>query len=377
MRPEARRGTVLILVAGIAALLLSLAFAFLARVRVDAESAQLVVRDAQSRIMLSAAIHYVQETARLGWGGGDPALEAYGWTDVRDGEAGPRGPWRAGGPQRLGWTPGGGYPAPGGAMRGDAFCWDLPPYAVRSTTAPNPLVPTATLRDPATINAYIGLQPRDTNFDAHKPHWQELFDQATATGAGALDPQPVADTWTAYAEGRRRVRPESANLAWFRVYRERPEEHDGDGSPWYDTMPCAGHGVFIITVGSSATRGFRFWNSAGNDFLGGETRSAGFDRTLEPVTAEESGWFDETSFRLARASDRLQWFRIEWTAAAGGGLDVRDTYWRPPASGSIDYGRLLTGLLTQTARGNDRNFSPSYGGSIAWIQRLEKEPPRW
>ncbi|MBA3848262.1 MAG: hypothetical protein H0X45_16655, partial [Planctomycetes bacterium] len=91
-----RRGTVIILVAGAAALMATLVLAFLVRMRSDGEESNQVVRDTQARIMLLAACGYVLEAGRLGYDV-DPQLpdpvpheEAYGWIDVRDGSTGPR-----------------------------------------------------------------------------------------------------------------------------------------------------------------------------------------------------------------------------------------------------------------------------------------------
>jgi hypothetical protein len=83
---KARRGALLIVVVGLCALMAALAFSFLVRMRSDAEEAQRLSQDIQARAMLSAALMYVQETSRLGWKG-----ETFGWRDVRDGMAGPRG----------------------------------------------------------------------------------------------------------------------------------------------------------------------------------------------------------------------------------------------------------------------------------------------
>ena len=49
-----RRGTVLIIVAGLAALMASLALTFLARVRSDVEEGQLQLQMVQARVMLVA-----------------------------------------------------------------------------------------------------------------------------------------------------------------------------------------------------------------------------------------------------------------------------------------------------------------------------------
>src|SRR5688572_33473510 len=103
--PQHRRGTILIIVAGISALLASLALTFLVRNRSDAEETQATIREVQARIMLVAACNYIQEGSRLGWDqypstpaatndvfptGSSAAAsvpvheETFGWLDVRD-----------------------------------------------------------------------------------------------------------------------------------------------------------------------------------------------------------------------------------------------------------------------------------------------------
>jgi hypothetical protein len=94
-RPAKNRdGIVLIVVVGLAMVLLSIAVSFLIRMRSDSQEVQAVTATAQSRIMLSAALMYLQEGSRLGWAtGGSPltrGTETFGWTDVRDGSLGPR-----------------------------------------------------------------------------------------------------------------------------------------------------------------------------------------------------------------------------------------------------------------------------------------------
>ena len=66
-----RQGTILIIVAGISALMAAMALTFLVRMRSDVEESQLIVREAQAHIMKVAACNFIMESARLGW---DPKL---------------------------------------------------------------------------------------------------------------------------------------------------------------------------------------------------------------------------------------------------------------------------------------------------------------
>ncbi|HYE04983.1 MAG TPA: hypothetical protein VEL07_05600 [Planctomycetota bacterium] len=88
--PSARPGAVLIVVAGICGLMAALSIAFLARMRTDASEMAVVVRDAQAKLMLSAACAYVLEAGRIGWDDSPLHRECFGWIDVRDGRVGPK-----------------------------------------------------------------------------------------------------------------------------------------------------------------------------------------------------------------------------------------------------------------------------------------------
>lgn len=83
-RPS-RHGALLVVVAGIAAMFAGLTFTYLLRMRSDVEESRILLREAQARVMLNAALAYIQESSRIGWG-----REAFGWCDVRDGQPGPR-----------------------------------------------------------------------------------------------------------------------------------------------------------------------------------------------------------------------------------------------------------------------------------------------
>lgn len=381
-RRPARRGTLLIVVAGMSAMMLSLALAFLATVRSDVDGSAVMIQSAQQRLMLTAAFQYIQESARLGWGGDDPTVEAYGWTDVRDGQPGPRGPRSSSGAiARLGWSEGGNYPAPGSAMRGDAFCWRRPPYAVSPDMAPSPRsIPREDAREDAVRDAVKWQPPlegngNDVDWDAWERRQEDLWKRIAEAGGGAaaLDPQPLSEDYDGFRSGVRQPLDGSEGRAWFRIYRERPSDHDGDGDPWYDTVPLTGHGVFIVTVGAGASRGYRFWD-AGRDFLGGDrTRTAPFEASLEPQTAAQSRLFaDEQVFAEIRAGERIQWWRCEWTAAAGGNLDVVEQFkGRPVQFAEMENPLRATWHASRTI------VSASYGGAILWRQRLEREPPRW
>lgn len=281
MKGNRRRGSVLIVVAGISALFLTLSLAFLARMRSDAEESRIVVQEAQARIMLNAGLHYLQEASRLGWD--DPATpereEAYGWVDVRDGEVGPRD--RAG--RELASLSGTYFPAPGTAARCPMFMMERPPFALRTAHAYNPVKADPGLGWAARVN-YV-----------------------------APDPQPAAATWLEFKRGVPTPRTDSLGLAWFRVYREQ----DDPATPHLDEQLS----TFVITCGAGPTEGFRDW--------------------ADVIASSAQGQFnnDPQYFATLRLQERLLHFRVEWHPSVGGSGSVAvaaDSYNQVPMNDTDD-----------------------------------------
>ncbi|MBA3708230.1 MAG: hypothetical protein H0W83_05365, partial [Planctomycetes bacterium] len=376
---------------------------------------------------------YIQESSRLGWrkpgpvtvgGDGSPGYECYGWTDVRDGGIGPRGPrdattgflpvpnWWSGGsypddrvvdPSKSPNNeftynetnlPGAGgrrWPCPGSATRCDMYVMKVPPCAVQLLKCPNAIEaipgddPTPLIDGPYNLgNHYYHKwqydggggpsgEPATPGGVANVPSgncstaWAPYLDQAWTKGHHALDPQPVMDTWTDFRAGDPSPRPSSTAMAWFRVYRELPSDHDNDGKPWWDHIPIKSHSAFVITAGSGGSRGFRFWNAG----------DAGYSADLEPVTAQASGLFpDEAIFRQLLASERILWYRVEWTANFGGGADAAEHF----GANQYDNGPFTFTANYPTSEHQEPAISnqvASYFGAIKWVQRLEKDPVTW
>lgn len=402
----ARYGTILILVVGLAAILLSVTTAILVSLRSGSADAELAMRNVQARIMLSAAVAYIQESSRLGWGG-----ESYGWNDVRAisgsrfagtpvGEHGVPGPLKAN-EANLAVT---GFPKPGSVARGDVFAWERPPGAVSERYAPNPIVFMPDLRPTDDPNCFI-RKPSDYikddrmelsvalannyaqlisgNFTEYVNGYDKVTVPANQTNrqgkVGGLDPQPLADTWDGFITGIRNPRPESLGRAWFRIYRETLADHDGDGQPWYDTIPLRGHGVFIVAAGAGATRGYRFWNASGRDYLNGD-RSRSRPTGSDSEFAESSGLFlDEETFIAQRASERIIWFRLEWTSAVSGydAWGEHPWLWGMPEDWKGSAPQVSQNFLHRTTLGSNPGYYPNFGGTIRWLMRLEKEPDQW
>jgi hypothetical protein len=325
-----RSGTILIIVAGISALLAALALAFLARMRSDVEESQLLIQYAQAKIMLAAACNYVQETSRIGWDRypSTPTVdglaiheEAFGWIDVRNGETGPLD--RAKAPFS---TAAGEWPALGSHVRCPMYAMRIPPYAIKLNAAFNPMVtkPPSSAADYCyPLLRYPDPQPMVDN------GWTKAGGPGSVTGSG----------YAAFAKGDPTPLPESQGKAWFRVFRDGP-------------------GTFLITCGSGGTQGFKTWTEI---LAEGEEDLFSNDRNL---------------FESLRNSEIRLFYRIEWTAAVtettyhnlqheiGRDTDHYET-WPPNASHTWSSSRR-----TQTWMKNPV-------GTIRWIQRLVTEPTHW
>lgn len=368
---DARRGTVLIIIAGIAALMLAVSLTFLTRMRGDGEEAAYVLRDSTARIMLVNAMAYVCETSRLGWG-----EETFGWNDVHDHSVGPScfvdkdgdGVRETAEPVWVGDA----WPAPGSSARCPMYVMQRPPRAITPHLGHNPMVIVDASLPAPPAGYKDGPGESLTRFNGVVV---DVKGRRKMADFSVLDPQPVAGNRADFVAGDPVPRIESLDLGWFRVYRERAIDHDGlpagSPEPYYDTVDLNGGtypdgrqypdngSVFVLTCGSGATQGYRFWS----------TSDPGYDRALEPVTAGDSGLFQSREqFESMRAEEQLLWFRIEWSPLVGD-QSGHNTY-----SGSYF-----------NAIGNHREGSNIWGhnppstqfGSIKWIQRLDREPPRW
>lgn len=377
IRTSHRRGSLLIVVVGVTALLAVTSTAVLLRVQSDGRSNQIVVQDAQARLALTAALHFLNESSRLGW---HRTEEAYGWVDIRDGEPGPR-------TKSVTSLPESSWPALGSTFRGDLFAWRRPPYAIEQDPAPAGVV---YVPDRSEMVEFLG---RDT-----APDWagmDDIWEEATREVRTnfLMTPNPAVDTWEEFRDGDTVPRGESLGRGWFRIYRETSAESEDDGFLKGST--------FVITVGAGGTRGFRDFTEDG-----------------------ASSYFPSAAvFNALRRSERRMWYRVQWMPQVGGTLDAGWRHLPWPASGDTvgrRWGRgggssgwlsaqpgdrrdmlaigdqWMTNLMTNQDPGsgysdmrtgqhgsNDRLLEPDYhinvqqGGSIVWIQRLEREPDKW
>ena len=379
-----RSGTILIMVAGICALLASLTLAFILRSRSSLEETNALEADVQARIMLIAACSYVCEASRIGYETlvNDPAngpnhVEAFGWVDVRDGSIGPN-------------------------TRNNAI---TPP-----SVAPNTTNPTSELQNIALWNAAMMVPTGlPSPLPSMRPKWPAAgsvarcpmyrlvrppfalqlkavyndLAQAVPVGMPYLknpDPEglPVppntvltqSDYLTINPKDLLPFRPEAMNSSWFRVYRD-------------------GVTTFIITVGAGGTRGFRDYN---------EVLAAG------PAFAAEFN-NEPRFFESLLAQERRMWYRIEWSPAISAPLnhnivpEVRPLNWGndPPfySSSNLPFSASMgtSGLFAlypmnrshtpradtdrQEADLGSQSHTMNQGGTIRWVQRLKSPPKLW
>jgi hypothetical protein len=345
-----RRGTILILVAGLCGLIAALSFAFLMRMRSDAEETVVVEREIRSRIMLLAGCDYLLEAGRLGYDVDphrDPArehTEAFGWIDIRDAGTGPRDQRGAalfsaapavdgdgdGSPDRPAW------PAIGAVARCPMYAMQRPPYAIQTAAGYNPI----DTSDPSAPTWGVPL--------LLNPDPQPAVDNGWSRAApGAVNDARYAD----FARGDTRPRAETVGLAWFRVYRESAA-------------------VFVITTGSGPSLGFRDWDEVRG---AGEAAAFGGQREL----------FDEAVAGEARLHHRVEWGpeTIEWSET---GYQYH-LQWDTPAhvrNPWVDSNtHLLTNMSLESPGGSTMNVgmkrAPNCLGSIRWVQRLDAPPVRW
>jgi hypothetical protein len=328
-----RSGTVLILVAGISALLASLAVAFLVRQRASSEESSAFERDIQARIMLIAGCNYVQETSRIGYDvdGTDPwHREAFGWVDVRTlDSAGAPVP----GPNCRGALPTDivplfdatlqevsglhgqskdrpWWPAVGGVARCPMYVMERPPYAVQLTAAYNPIVT-----------------------DQASP----LFGKPYQTHP---DPMPVVQNpgvaRADYLNGLPNPRSNSIDRAWFRVYRDGPAD-------------------FVITCGSGGTAGFARWEEVVG--AGPEARAQfGDDRAL---------------FDLLLDQETRLWYRVEWSAsvAAPNVHNIKNAW--------VDEDQYMSFPMNTSQSFRSQSHPKNMGGTFRYVERLRTAPTRY
>jgi len=326
-----RRGTVLIIVSALAALLVSLSLTFLVRVRADVEDGELQYQLAQARVTLVAACQYIQEASRIGWGSdsGREHAEAFGWIDVRDGSLGPRiasaGNVTASGgrPVDPGGDGGSRFPI-GIPQRFDLWVPEVPPFAISLRATYNPVDRGAPDNGRAYLR-YPDPQPAQAlNGWAGTP---------ATPGAGVS-----ADGFAAWVEGRPQPRQHTVGRTWFRIVREPT------GS------------VFTITCGAGGSRGYKSWD---------EVEIAG-------DTALFHG--DDRFFNNLRATELRLWYRVEWSPAT---TVIDMNFLREHEEQSF---RVST--PTHVGGNPDNGYSgqqmaPNMGGTIQWIQRLRHEPALW
>ncbi len=342
-RPASRAGTILIIVAGISALLAGLGLAFVVRMRSDGEESLATVREAQAHIMLVAACNYLQEASRLGYDGDgtDPYhAEGFGWIDVRDGMRGPKAtrarpdvdPASAGaasGAFAYGRDDDARFPVLT-AKRVPMYVEEIPPFAIRLDAAPNPI-------DPAVGVPYLS-----------RPDPMPVL-------AAADWNNPTDQEFKNFETGRPAPRPTSTGLSWFRLFRL-----GGTADPRFSRYNAA---TFIVTCGAGATQGYRSWTE-----VVGDNQQAMFGG-------------DQAMFETLQNGEIKLWYLVEWSAAVGGQflfniVHHRDWTWDAD-NDAYSISQYDQFPLNFSHYSHSQARIKNYGGTIRLVQRLVNEPPEW
>lgn len=346
-----RHGTVLIIVAGICALMVSLALTFLLRMRNDVMESTLIVREAQARIMLVAACQYIQEAARIGYDDSTNEYhkEGYGWIDIRDGTVGPKPSYAS---SRLnGQLP---YGVAGYGVNDDSkfplqsvrifpmYALTSPPYAISMQVAPNPIDP-----DPLP--------------NANGTPWLVKEDPNPPAEIAAL---PANQQFIAWKSGDPTPRQQSMGRSWFRLLR------CGPGSKAHLARYNAA--TFIVTCGAGGTQGYR-----SRDWL-----------TMLPT--DQALFMNERTMLAALEAEEVRcWYLVEWSPAIGdvmmNSFTNRGSYnpfnYNLGLSGNLQPWRFPQHALTQPNYTFGEYNTPmkqrNFGGTISYVQRLVNEPPDW
>lgn len=335
--PSTRRGTVLIIVAGISSLMAAMALTFLVRMRSDVEESQAVVREAQAHIMKVAACNFIMESARLGW---DPKLpdgsrspirrEAFGWIDVRDGKPGPRGEDG----KRLGPVDSSGAPVLGSDGEPKWDPWTDLTLADADRPAKRCMMHVLQ-RPPFAVSPRVAVNAIQTEgSDALKPYLSQPDPQPFQSGMTSTD---FAE---AYIKGNPQIDQGRYVPSWFRVWRAKPAS-------------------FVVTCGVGETLGFRDWDEvveAGEaDRFGGAT----------PQGREMFHFHQQQEVRL--------WYLVEWSAhvASSDYQNLQNEF--SPKSIETYLQRPIN--TSQESRSQGKLVNPV--GTIRMIQRLINEPRHW
>ena len=341
VRARRRSGTVLIVVAGLSALLACMGLAFLVRLRSDADEGQVMLRETQAHLMLSAACTYLQEASRLGYDGAgtsDQHLEGYGWIDVRDGCIGPKATSLSStvDPARAPHTDDSYLQNNDSRFpllshrRFPMYVKEIPPFAIRLDAAPNPI-------DPAVGIPYLS-----------HPDPMPVLAPADAT-------HPTESEFAAFEAGDPRPRPNSTGMAWFRLYRL-----GSSADPRFSRYNAA---TFIVTCGAGASLGYRSWPEV----------------TADNQQAVFGG--DPVAFSAMVTAETRLWYLVEWSAAVSGEVMFNTIHDRNPTLDANDVSFAISQYNQFPINCSHYTHSQArmvnFGGTIRLVQRLVTEPPEW
>jgi hypothetical protein len=366
---SSRGGSILIIVAGLAAIIAGLCLSMLAFARADREESIVLRQEVQARIMIYAAMDYVQETSRIGWhdpASSGPVVDTYGWIDVRDGRPGPKGPdgkvvtnsdgTSVFSPVVNDATGGIFFPSVGGrAARCPMHLLQRPPSAVSPAQVTNPVVdagPTTATRTGFNAGWAKAINYTEPGSAPAVSVTDALFMKSVGYPKNPLPEPEATNIRMAWRIGDTRPVLSTVGQAWFRVYRPTPAQ------------------VQALPAFDGTTKSIR-WTPAVFILAGGAGGTLGYQTYAEAVADGRGDAFqnDQASFDQIRARERILWYACEWSPAAN--VDTLHFY-------TIDHNWAWPSTnAPMIISNNQRQQNRSFGGSFLWIQRLMKEPAVW
>jgi hypothetical protein len=263
-----RRGSLLIIVSGLCTLLAILAVTFLSRARTDIDEADNLARQAQARIMLSAACCYLLEAAPAAHHDpvqpGDQFFPGFGTL--------------SGTPRLIGRFP--------------MHSLILPPRAIPHGCVFqqfNGFRPFRSRQDPTTYQTVANpffnpaLPVGNSNWDYAEATNETTIRSASPTYSDASKPNAVNIPSQS-----------SINTAWFRIYYKGEYSsgtvnYDGRAPPG----TLAARATFMATCGAGASLGYRDW--------------------AEVPAADRTYFGDAATFNAIAASESRMWFEVSWS----------------------------------------------------------------
>jgi hypothetical protein len=241
-------------------------------------------------------------------------------------------------------------------MKAPLYRMTRPPFAVAMNVTPNAIPNNPNL--PTFGIPFLNKADPQPQMHALDKNLYNPVAPVLSTSSISKGPTSLGKVW---ADGDTTAIDDSLNLGWFRIYREDGTEPDRVAQGGDQVFGMTGS-TFIITVGSGGTLGFRDWS--------------------EVLAEHREAIFGTSSvFNELLARERRQWYRVEWSAAVGGGEDHIYAFALGQGDSPPQYSwfeQLPLNCSRFIEDGSNDQFSGSqprnYIGTIRYIQRLPSPP---